>query len=370
MELLPGVRAHTTTTDRLTMHWLEYGPEDGVPVVLVQGNLSTGRFYEHVMAPLSQGAAEHRPDGSRPLRLIAPDMRGFGRTEKLPVDATRGLRDWSDDVHGLLLALGVREPVHLVGWSAGGLAISHYAMEHGRLPDGRGSVASLTYICPVSPYGYGGVHRNGEPCQPDFAGAGAAGANPELVQRLRDGDSSAESPFSIRNVINGLYWRTGFRLPAEREDLLVEEILMTSIGEGTYPGDAATSANWPGFAPGTTGMLNALSPKYADWSGIVDLDPKPPILWTQGSADLIVSDHAALELGALGAAGVIPGWPGAEVYPPQPMVTQIRDVLTRYAEAGGTVQMEMFEGSGHGPLYDAADRWCEVTGSFIAQAVR
>lgn len=368
MDLLPGVSAHTTPTDRLAMHWLEYGPSDGEPVVLVQGNLSTGRFYEHVMAQLAEVTAAARPDGARPLRLIAPDMRGFGRTDKLPVHATRGLRDWSDDIHALLVAIGVTEPVHLVGWSAGGLAISHYAMEHGRLPDGTPSVASLTYICPVSPYGYGGVHRDGTPCHPDFAGTGAAGANPELVQRLRDGDATADSPFSIRNVINGLYWRPDFRLPPEREDLLVEEILMTSIGEDTYPGDPAASANWPGFAPGTTGMLNALSPKYANWTGVLDLDPKPPILWTQGTADLIVSDNSALELGALGAMGVIPGWPGAEVYPPQPMVTQIRDVLTAYQQAGGSVQLEMFEGSGHGPLYDAQDRWCDVVGGFIARA--
>lgn len=176
-------------------------------------------------------------------------------------------------------------------------------------------MASLTYVCPVSPYGYGGVHRDGTPCHPDFAGTGAAGANPELVQRLRDGDATADSPFSIRNVINGLYWRPDFRLPPEREDLLVEEILMTSIGEDTYPGDPAASANWPGFAPGTTGMLNALSPKYANWTGVLDLDPKPPILWTQGTADLIVSDNSALELGALGGDGRDPGLAGRRGVP-------------------------------------------------------
>lgn len=370
MDLMPGVSAHLTTTERLSVHWLSHGPQDGEPVVLVQGNLSTGRFYEHVMAQLADEVAAHREDGARPLRLLAPDMRGYGRTDKVPIDATRGLRDWSDDLHAWLAAIGIDEPVHLIGWSAGGLAISHFAMDHPRLPDGTPSVASMTYIDPVSPYGYGGVRRDGTPCQPDFAGAGAAGANPELVQRLRDGDASADSPFSIRNVINALYWRPDFRVPPEREDLLVAEILMTSIGEGTYPGDAAPSPNWPGFAPGTSGMLNALSPKYANWSGIVDLDPKPPILWTHGTADLIVADGAALELGALGAMGMIPGWPGAEAYPAQLMVSQIRDVLTTYAERGGQVRTELFEGSGHGPLYDAQDRWCQVVGEFIAHAAR
>jgi len=39
------------------------------------------------------------------------------------------------------------------------------------------------------------------------------------------------------------------------------------------------------------------------------------------------------------------------------MVTQIRQVLERYEAAGGRVRMEMFEGSGHFPVVDAADRW-------------
>ncbi len=363
MELMPGVSAHTTATDRLAVHWYSFGPDDGVPVVLVHGNLSTGRFFEHVMADLSGKAAA----AGVTLRLIAPDMRGFGRTETLPIDATRGLRDWSDDLAALMRALGVSRPVHLVGWSSAGLAISHYAMEHSA-DDGGTGVASLTYLDTVSPYGYGGSHPDGRPCTPDHAGSGGGGVNPELVQRLREGDRGAESPFSIRNVLNGLYWRTDFRLPPEREDVLVDEVLLTAIGDDIYPGDATTSPNWPGFAPGVRGILNALTPATGDWSGIVDLDPKPPVLWTHGEADLIVADGAALEMGALGAAGAVPGWPGAEQFPAQPMVSQTRAVLQSYADAGGIVRTEMFPDSGHAPLFDAQDRWCSVVAQFLAES--
>ena len=80
-------------------------------MILVHGNLSTSRFLEHVPA-----AAPSR------FRFVLPDMRGFGRTEPLPIDATRGLRDWSDDIHGLVTALGIDVPVHLLGWSTGGAA--------------------------------------------------------------------------------------------------------------------------------------------------------------------------------------------------------------------------------------------------------
>ena len=184
MDLLPGVTAHQTDTDRLRMHWLEYGPSDGEPVVLIHGNLSTGRFFEHLLT-----LAPSR------YRFVIPDMRGFGRTERKPLDATRGLRDWSDDTHALVTALGIGTPVHLLGWSTGGAAISHYALDHG-------GVASLTYVDPVSPYGFGGVHPDGTPCFPDYAGSGGGIGSPDFVARLRDGDTTADSPFSTRNVLN------------------------------------------------------------------------------------------------------------------------------------------------------------------------
>ena len=39
----------TIQTSRLRTHYVASGPEDGEPVVLVHGNLSTARFYEHLL---------------------------------------------------------------------------------------------------------------------------------------------------------------------------------------------------------------------------------------------------------------------------------------------------------------------------------
>jgi hypothetical protein len=90
------------------------------------------------------------------------------------------------------------------------------------------------------------------------------------------------------------------------------------------------------------------------------------VLWTHGSADLVVADGSPLEFGTLGAAGTVPGWPGPDAYPPQPMITQIRELLGRYAAAGGRVRSEMFDGSGHGPHFGARDRWLSVFTEFLA----
>jgi hypothetical protein len=84
----------------------------------------------------------------------------------------------------------------------------------------------------------------------------------------------------------------------------------------------ATSPNWPGVAPGSRGVNNALSPKYCDLSGFAAIDPKPPVLWIRGPDDQVVSDTSTFDFGHLGKLGVVPGWPGDGVYPPQPMLAQ------------------------------------------------
>jgi pimeloyl-ACP methyl ester carboxylesterase len=340
------MRSHRVKTDRLEMQLIESGPEDGIPVVLIHGNLSTGRFFEHLF-----------DDAPSRYRLLAPDMRGFGDTERVPIDATRGLRDWADDTFGLLVALGITAPPHLVGWSTGGAAIAAFALEH--------PVASLTFIDPVSPYGYGATALDGTPHFDDFAGSGGGTGNPDFVARLEAGDRSDDGDVAPRNVMNSSYWRSGHRESPEREEMLLGEILKSVTGDDGYPGDRSTSPNWPGVAPGTRGILNALSPKYCRWDTIVGMNPKPPILWTQGSDDKVIADGSPWEVGTLGQGGAIKDWPGADTFPPQPMVAQIRSVLAAYAAAGGRVRTEIFDGSGHFPPIDARERWSAVFFEFL-----
>lgn len=346
-----GIRAETVDTARLRMHYRATGDPADPPVVLIHGNLSTAAFFDEVLA-----AAPDR------FFVVAPDMRGFGRTEAAPIDATRGLRDWSDDLAALVAALGIARPCHLLGWSTGGGAVLQYTIDR---PD---AVASLTLLNPVSPYGYGATSDEvGTPTSDDHAGSGAGLANPEFVQRLRDGDASADSQSSPRNVMRAFYWHPEHRVAPEREDVLVDEMLRSQIGETGYPGDAVPSDNWPGVAPGRTGILNALSPGYFDVSGIVDVDPKPPILWLRGDGDQVVSDEASLDAGTLGKLEILPGWPGADAHPPQPMLRQTRQVLDRYAAAGGTVREEVIARSSHGPVIDQVDTCAGLLYGFVSE---
>jgi pimeloyl-ACP methyl ester carboxylesterase len=79
------------------------------------------------------------------------------------------------------------------------------------------------------------------------------------------------------------------------------------------------------------------------------ISPRPPVLWIRGDSDQIVSDTSLFDFGFLGQLGAVPGWPGAEVYPPQPMVSQMRSVLDAYQANGGSYREVVFESCGHSP---------------------
>jgi pimeloyl-ACP methyl ester carboxylesterase len=148
--------------------------------------------------------------------------------------------------------------------------------------------------------------------------------------------------------MRAFYAAPGFDFAAD-EELLLDTMLSTAVGEDQYPGDGTASANWPGMGPGTRGVLNTMSPRWLDLSGIVDVPQKPPITWIRGDQDAIVSDASLFDLAQLGRLGLVPGWPGDDECPPQPMVGQTRAVLQRYAEKGGRFQELVYAGVGHSP---------------------
>ncbi len=291
--LLPGITQHTLKTPRLTVAHLEAGSGD-TPIVLIHGNCASSLFFQDFMLAL---AATHK------YSVYAPDMRGFGDTDTLPVDATRGLSDFADD-------------------------------------------GSLVW--------------------PDAAGSGGGTANPEFVKRIAEGDRGSEQ-FSPRTVMNTFYFKPPFRAVPDREEIYVTSLLSTKVGPGNYPGDLTPSANWPNVAPGQQGQNNALSPKYMNQANFAKIHPQLPVLWIHGADDLIVSDTSLFDFGFLGQLGAVPGWPGAEVYPPQPMKLQIRAVLDAYKANGGQYREVMLADCGHSPHIEKLETVCELVHEHVLQ---
>jgi pimeloyl-ACP methyl ester carboxylesterase len=329
--LLPGIHSRIVQTPRLAQHIYEKGSASAEPIIFIHGNASSARFYETLMLVLSG------------YYVVAPDMRGYGASEAKVVDATRGVRDYADDLHALAETLGIGQ-FHLVGWSLGGNIAMQYLIDHPK------RVLSLTLLASGSPYGYGGTHGpDGAPNYDDFAGSGGGLISPQVRMRYAAGDTTATSLFSPRSILRQFYVQPPFHLTRKREDALVEQMLLMVIGDRYYPGDSVPSLNWPFTAPGVYGPNNATSPRYLNQSRLGAIANGPPILWVRGADDQVVSDASPLDPAVLGKLGVLPGWPGERIYPAQPMLAQLRAVLDRYAGHGGRYREEVLANCGHSP---------------------
>ena len=350
VQLLPGITQKKVKTDRLEVAYLEAGT-GSIPIVLVHGNLSSSLFFQALMQDLSANGR---------YKIYAIDMRGYGESEVLAVDATRGVQDYSDDLDAFARALYLNS-YHLLGWSLGGNVVMQYAIDY---PD---TLRSLTLQATSSPFGFGGTKdAQGTPTWPDFAGSGGGTVNTDFVRLLAEGDRG-DSQFSPRTIMNTFYFKPPFKPAPDHEEMYLTSLLMTRVTPGNYPGDITSSNNWPNVAPGTKGAINGLSPKYLNQSDFASISHKMPVLWIHGTDDQVVSDTSLFDFGFLGQIGAVPGWPGAEVYPPQPMKTQVRTVLERYKVNGGEYQEVQLADCGHSPHIEKLGTVCELVDSFIQE---
>ena len=63
---------HYADVDNLRMHYVDEGPPDGPVVLLLHGEPSWSYLYRHMIPPLANAG----------LRTIAPDLIGFGKSDK------------------------------------------------------------------------------------------------------------------------------------------------------------------------------------------------------------------------------------------------------------------------------------------------
>ncbi len=346
---LPGITARTIASKRLTTRVLFSGAEAGTPVLFIHGNLCSATFWEETMLAMPAG-----------FRCLAHDQRGFGAADaEVVVDGSRGLADHADDALALLDALGI-ERAHVVGHSMGGGALWQLL---GDAPD---RLLSATFVAPVSPYGFGGTKdAAGSLCAEDAAGSGGGVANPQFSQLLRDADRGA-GEMTPRQVMNNFYWKPGYISP--REEDLLSSVLASHTGERDYPGDFVASENWPQVAPGRWGVLNAMAPNnQPDPLRLAALQNKPPVLWLRGDSDQVIADMSMFDLATFGKLGVVPGWPGDEVCPPQPMIAQTKAVLDAYARAGGEVREALIADCGHTPFIEKAAEFNAALHDFLGE---
>ena len=331
---LAGVTAQTVTTDRLTTRVLFSGPENGIPVLFIHGNFSSATWWEETMLALPSK-----------YRAIASDQRGLGESDpEVKINAQNGMGDFVGDALALMDELGY-DKFHLIGVSLGGL-VAWWMMAEA--PD---RLLSVTLAGPGSPFGFGGTKdAHGTPTYDDFAGSGGGLANPVLYQGLVEGNRSLDSPFSPRSALRLLVWGPPF-IP-EREEAYLDAMFQVQLGEFGIPGDKESSPNWPYVAPGKWGHLNAMSPRYVGnlVERILAAEAKLEVLWIYGTNDIAISNSAVSDPGSWGPTGRVPGFPGVEEYPNQPMMDQIRMLLDNYSEHGGSYEEVAIKGAGHVPF--------------------
>lgn len=329
-------------TPRLTTAYCHAGQAGKPRLMLLHGNASSGVFYHSLMRRME----------SR-YELAAPDLRCFGGSDALDVDATRGLRDFSDDLDEFAQGLGW-EQFSLLGWSLGGGVAMQYAIDHGE------KLEKLILQAPLSPFGFGGTYdSDGKKLQPVGLGSGAGCANAQLIAALQTGDRAF-----IGQVIDTVYVAPPYQLDSALRENYIDSVLTTRLGDGKYPGTREMASVWPFLLPGERGVCNTMAPNWCDLSPLADIPHKPPILWIRGAQDIMVSDTSLCDLAYLGKVGAVPGWPGDDQCPPQPMLSQTRYVLDRYAANGGAYRETVIPG-GHGCMLDHEDEFVAELTAFL-----
>ncbi|WP_405693552.1 alpha/beta hydrolase [Streptomyces coelicoflavus] len=107
----------STTVRGATLEYDDFGPGDGLPVLLIHGH----PFNRTLWAPQATAlaAAGHR--------VLTPDLRGYGRSSVGPDKVL--LADFADDLAGLLDHLGIERAV-VGGVSMGGQITMEFQLRH------------------------------------------------------------------------------------------------------------------------------------------------------------------------------------------------------------------------------------------------
>ena len=106
-------------TNGIDMAVYEMGPKDGVPVVMCHGFPELAYSWRHQLPALAAAG----------YRAIAPDQRGYGRTSRPANIPDYDMPHLTDDLAGMLDALGLKKAV-FCGHDWGGMVVWQMALYH------------------------------------------------------------------------------------------------------------------------------------------------------------------------------------------------------------------------------------------------
>lgn len=103
--------AHYAEVNGLRVHYLDEGPRDGKPVFLMHGEPSWCFLYRKMIPVLVKAG----------FRCLAPDLIGFGKSDKLDDRKKYSYQFHVDIMNGWFRGLGIDRPAALFGQDWGGL---------------------------------------------------------------------------------------------------------------------------------------------------------------------------------------------------------------------------------------------------------
>ncbi|UPG83934.1 alpha/beta hydrolase [Luteibacter aegosomatis] len=113
------MKHHTVKANGIRQHFVEAG--EGAPVVLLHGFPETSYAWRHQIPVLAKR-----------YRVIAPDLRGYGKTDKPATGYDK--RNMANDLAALLDHLGI-DRIALVGHDRGARVATRFAKDHPRCLD-------------------------------------------------------------------------------------------------------------------------------------------------------------------------------------------------------------------------------------------
>jgi len=133
----PSTRERQVATNGIELHLTEAGPDDGFPVLLAHGFPELSYSWRHQMPALADAG----------YHVLAPDQRGYGRSDRPEAIEAYDIIALTDDLLGLLDDIGARRAV-FVGHDWGSMVVGQMALLH---PDRMAGVVAMSV--PLLPRG-------------------------------------------------------------------------------------------------------------------------------------------------------------------------------------------------------------------------